>query len=61
MNAEGSGASAATASPTSAAANLEAEDNADPLPEGWEERTDDQGRHFYVNHQTRTTQWERPT
>ena len=31
-----------------------------PLPEGWEERQDSQGRAFYVNHNTRTTQWHRP-
>ncbi|KAK2142826.1 hypothetical protein LSH36_909g00076 [Paralvinella palmiformis] len=33
----------------------------DSLPPSWEMRRDDQGRIFYVNHQTRTTQWERPT
>ncbi len=33
----------------------------DPLPPGWEERRDANGRIFYVNHNTRTTQWERPT
>lgn len=32
-----------------------------PLPEGWEERQDANGRTFYVNHTTRTTQWNRPT
>lgn len=32
-----------------------------PLPEGWEERTDANGRTYYVNHNARTTQWERPT
>ncbi len=31
------------------------------LPEGWEERTTAAGRTYYVNHCTRTTQWERPT
>lgn len=31
-----------------------------PLPPNWEERTDSTGRVFYVNHQTRTTQWDRP-
>ena len=31
------------------------------LPHGWEERVDSQGRNFYVNHNTRTTQWVRPT
>ncbi|CAH1794803.1 unnamed protein product [Owenia fusiformis] len=31
------------------------------LPEGWEERRTATGRVHYVNHVTRTTQWERPT
>lgn len=41
-----------------AAANL---DSVEPLPPGWEEHEDDQGRICYVNHDTRTTQWERPS
>lgn len=32
-----------------------------PLPSGWEERQDNLGRIYYVNHETRTTQWQRPT
>ncbi|XP_019875224.2 E3 ubiquitin-protein ligase NEDD4 isoform X2 [Aethina tumida] len=32
-----------------------------PLPHGWEERQDAVGRTYYVNHNARTTQWERPT
>ncbi|XP_077988397.1 E3 ubiquitin-protein ligase NEDD4-like isoform X2 [Glandiceps talaboti] len=32
-----------------------------PLPQGWEERVDNNGRVFYVNHLSRSTQWERPT
>lgn len=31
------------------------------LPDGWEERRAASGRVHYVNHVTRTTQWERPT
>ncbi|KAM3624841.1 uncharacterized protein V6R79_002559 [Siganus canaliculatus] len=31
------------------------------LPPGWEERQDNLGRTFYVNHESRTTQWQRPT
>lgn len=31
-----------------------------PLPEGWEEKVDDNGRTFYIDHINRTTQWERP-
>jgi len=42
-----------------AADNLDGQ--AEPLPPGWEEHSDDQGRVCYVNHNTRTTQWERPT
>ena len=31
------------------------------LPDGWEERfNEEQKRHYYVNHNTKTTQWERP-
>lgn len=32
-----------------------------PLPLGWEERQDANGRTYYVNHIARTTQWERPS
>ena len=31
------------------------------LPEGWEERTDEQGRKFFVDHNTKTTSWARPS
>ncbi|XP_053569048.1 E3 ubiquitin-protein ligase Itchy homolog [Bombina bombina] len=31
-----------------------------PLPNGWEKRTDLNGRVYFVNHSTRTTQWEDP-
>uniref|UniRef100_A0A667WHY9 E3 ubiquitin-protein ligase n=1 Tax=Myripristis murdjan TaxID=586833 RepID=A0A667WHY9_9TELE len=31
------------------------------LPPGWEERQDNLGRTYYVNHESRTTQWHRPT
>ncbi|XP_026492377.1 E3 ubiquitin-protein ligase NEDD4 isoform X5 [Vanessa tameamea] len=33
----------------------------DPLPLGWEERQDANGRTYYVNHIARSTQWGRPT
>uniref|UniRef100_A0A671Z395 E3 ubiquitin-protein ligase n=1 Tax=Sparus aurata TaxID=8175 RepID=A0A671Z395_SPAAU len=33
---------------------------ADPLPPGWEQRKDPHGRTYYVDHNTRTTTWERP-
>uniref|UniRef100_A0A672IP91 E3 ubiquitin-protein ligase n=1 Tax=Salarias fasciatus TaxID=181472 RepID=A0A672IP91_SALFA len=32
-----------------------------PLPPGWEERQDNLGRIYFVNHENRTTQWQRPT
>ncbi|XP_005105292.1 E3 ubiquitin-protein ligase Su(dx) [Aplysia californica] len=32
----------------------------EPLPPGWEMRTDQLGRPYYVDHNTRTTTWERP-
>uniref|UniRef100_A0A8C7GLV3 HECT-type E3 ubiquitin transferase n=1 Tax=Oncorhynchus kisutch TaxID=8019 RepID=A0A8C7GLV3_ONCKI len=31
-----------------------------PLPHGWEKRTDSNGRVYFVQHTTRTTQWEDP-
>ncbi|KAG6479212.1 hypothetical protein ZIOFF_062673 [Zingiber officinale] len=32
-----------------------------PLPPGWEERFDSvTGKHFYINHNTRTTTWDHP-
>lgn len=34
--------------------------NQPPLPLGWEERKDAQGRYFYIDHNTRTTSWVRP-
>ncbi|KAJ8276898.1 hypothetical protein GJAV_G00069140 [Gymnothorax javanicus] len=34
--------------------------SADPLPSGWEQRKDLHGRTYYVDHNTRTTTWERP-
>ncbi|XP_033848913.3 NEDD4-like E3 ubiquitin-protein ligase WWP1 isoform X2 [Acipenser ruthenus] len=32
----------------------------EPLPSGWEQRKDLHGRTYYVDHNTRTTTWERP-
>lgn len=33
----------------------------DPLPEGWEVRLDEStGRYYFVDHNTRTTQWKHP-
>lgn len=30
------------------------------LPEGWEERTDPTGRKYYIDHNRKKTQWDRP-
>lgn len=32
-----------------------------PLPEGWEQRNDQNGRIYYIDHTTRRTTWIRPT
>ncbi len=36
-------------------------DQLGPLPEGWERRIDHLGRQYYVDHNTRTTTWNRPS
>ncbi|XP_056646971.1 E3 ubiquitin-protein ligase Su(dx) [Diorhabda sublineata] len=38
----------------------EARSDSDPLPPGWELRFDTYGRRYYVDHNTRSTSWERP-
>jgi len=37
------------------------EANNDPLPQGWEQRSDQNGRIYYVDHISKTTTWIRPT
>ncbi|KAI3404517.2 hulA [Candida oxycetoniae] len=37
------------------------EDQHGRLPPGWERRTDNFGRTYYVDHNSRTTTWQRPT
>lgn len=37
------------------------EDNLGRLPAGWERREDNLGRTYYVDHNTRTTTWTRPS
>ncbi|CCD23281.1 NEDD4 family E3 ubiquitin-protein ligase NDAI_0B02460 [Naumovozyma dairenensis CBS 421] len=62
-------AAAAAAASTSAATGTGAntrqyssfEDQYGRLPPGWERRTDNFGRTYYVDHNTRTTTWKRPT
>lgn len=43
--------------------NGDASSDADdePLPTGWEKRTDPYGRRYYVDHNTRSTYWEKPS
>ncbi|XP_059474328.1 E3 ubiquitin-protein ligase Su(dx) [Neocloeon triangulifer] len=45
----------AAASTVAATSSIE-----DPLPPGWEMRYDMYGRRYYVDHNTRSTSWERP-
>lgn len=44
-----------------AATHLQHPPEPSPLPPGWEERQDVLGRTYYVNHESRTTQWKRPS
>ncbi|EEQ88065.2 E3 ubiquitin-protein ligase hulA [Blastomyces dermatitidis ER-3] len=47
---------------TSSRANLSSfEDSQGRLPAGWERREDNLGRTYYVDHNTRTTTWTRPS
>ncbi|KAF8793148.1 E3 ubiquitin-protein ligase NEDD4 like protein [Argiope bruennichi] len=55
---EGAGVEESPASPVTVSTPPS---NHSPLPPGWEERQDANGRTYYVNHAARTTQWERPT
>lgn len=36
------------------------QESTEPLPAGWEERIDANGRVYFIDHATRTTQWHRP-
>ncbi|KAJ8656091.1 hypothetical protein O0I10_008315 [Lichtheimia ornata] len=53
-------AAAGAASSSSASANANQDDRND-LPPGWERRVDHLGRPYYVDHNTRTTTWKRPS
>ncbi|GLB35336.1 putative ubiquitin-protein ligase [Lyophyllum shimeji] len=59
--------SAGTTSPGAAAQNAQMRnfnpnvDQYGPLPPGWERRIDPLGRTYYVDHNTRTTTWNRPS
>ncbi|KAL8612403.1 hypothetical protein ACOMHN_008388 [Nucella lapillus] len=47
-------------SPSAAADGTPTDAAEQPLPPGWEMRKDAQDRRYYVDHNTRTTTWERP-
>lgn len=50
------------ASDTSTQLNSNTNENQDgPLPEGWESGTDPLGRRYYINHNTSSTSWDRPS
>ncbi|CAG8491634.1 2216_t:CDS:10, partial [Scutellospora calospora] len=50
-----------TSGGNSARAYSSLEDQYGPLPSGWERRVDHLGRTYYVDHNTRTTTWTRPS
>eukprot|EP00730_Choanoeca_flexa_P005425 TRINITY_DN11938_c6_g1_i8.p1 TRINITY_DN11938_c6_g1~~TRINITY_DN11938_c6_g1_i8.p1 ORF type:complete len:787 (+),score=232.03 TRINITY_DN11938_c6_g1_i8:235-2595(+) len=60
--AEASSASTVTPSlgDSTAQADQVTSDQYGQLPEGWEVRTDARGRMYYVDHNTRSTTWQRP-
>uniref|UniRef100_A0A2A4JUU4 E3 ubiquitin-protein ligase n=1 Tax=Heliothis virescens TaxID=7102 RepID=A0A2A4JUU4_HELVI len=53
------GCASSLPTPSVAASAAEA-DELGALPEGWEERVHTDGRIFFIDHNTRTTQWEDP-
>lgn len=55
MSSQASAPGAGTSSPGSSS------EGGPPLPAGWEERIDQYGRVYYLNHNTRTSQWLRPS
>ncbi|XP_050087021.1 E3 ubiquitin-protein ligase Nedd-4 isoform X3 [Anopheles aquasalis] len=66
-NAGGSGASGGTGAANGGGAAgsngqdpRSSDDNLGPLPEGWEERVHSDGRTFFIDHNTRITQWDDP-
>ncbi|KNC79547.1 hypothetical protein SARC_08058 [Sphaeroforma arctica JP610] len=56
-----SSAAGARGNAEGAESESEGEQQEEPLPEGWEEREDQNGRIYYVDHNTKTTAWTRPT
>ncbi|XP_035778225.1 E3 ubiquitin-protein ligase Nedd-4-like isoform X3 [Anopheles albimanus] len=65
-NAAGSGATGGPGAANGGAAGSNgqdprsSDDNLGPLPEGWEERVHTDGRTFFIDHNTRITQWDDP-
>lgn len=43
-----------------ATATMKADISNEPLPDGWEQRADDKGRLFFVDHVNKATSWEDP-
>ncbi|KXJ28856.1 E3 ubiquitin-protein ligase NEDD4-like [Exaiptasia diaphana] len=58
LNRTAASAPSLSSSPPSAAPNVN--QDLGPLPDGWEERLHADGRVFYIDHATRSTQWEDP-
>ncbi|XP_058446640.1 E3 ubiquitin-protein ligase Nedd-4-like isoform X3 [Malaya genurostris] len=56
----GGGATSAGAAGGVGSPNARQEDELGPLPEGWEERVHSDGRTFFIDHNTRATQWDDP-
>ncbi|KJE90630.1 ubiquitin ligase [Capsaspora owczarzaki ATCC 30864] len=61
LSAVNAASAAAPSSTTTTTTTTAAAAAAAPLPPGWEERVDPQGRVFYVDHNSRTTSWARPS
>lgn len=56
-----SAGSSSSAAQAARSALSSTEDSQGPLPPGWERRVDHLGRTYYVDHNTRSTTWHRPT
>lgn len=52
---------AASESNTNISTNSDTNNNNNDLPQGWERRVDHLGRPYYVDHNSRTTTWKRPS
>merc|ERR1719376_1397406 len=56
----GSAQAQASSSPRNTLSSNQAQTEISPLPPGWEERVNTDGRIFYVDHNRKKTQWEDP-